>query len=95
MCQPLPTGLYTRWNYDSESQKFMPQQNKTPSLKIWSFLTFNKLVRNVGVKAMLQLVDKRRLIDLVLMDFVTLVTLSLKQWVVFSTTVHAKKLARH
>ena len=32
MCQPMPTGLYTRWNYDSESQKFMPRQNKT-----WSF----------------------------------------------------------
>ena len=25
MCQPVPTGLYTRWNYDSESQKFMPR----------------------------------------------------------------------
>ena len=24
MCQPMPTGLYTRWNYDSESQKFIP-----------------------------------------------------------------------
>ena len=24
MCQPKPTGLYTRWNYDSESPKFMP-----------------------------------------------------------------------
>ena len=64
-----------------------------PSKK-WSFLTFNKLVRNVGLKAMLQLVDKRRLIALVLMEFVTIVTLSLKQWVVISTTVHVKKLAR-
>ena len=27
MCQPMPTGLYTRWNYDSESQKFMPRKN--------------------------------------------------------------------
>ena len=26
MCQPIPTGLYTRWNYDSESQKLMPRQ---------------------------------------------------------------------
>ena len=33
MCQPMPTGLYTRWNYDSESQKFMPQQNKTRSFE--------------------------------------------------------------
>ena len=29
MCQPMPTGLYTRWNYDTESQKLMPRTNKT------------------------------------------------------------------
>ena len=29
----MPTGLYTRWNYDSESQKFMPRQNKTCSFE--------------------------------------------------------------
>ena len=44
---------------------------------------------------MLQLVDKRRLIALVLMEFVTIVTLSLKQWTVISTAVHVKKIARH
>ena len=33
MCQPMPTGLYTRWIYDSESQKFMTRQNKTPSFE--------------------------------------------------------------
>ena len=33
MCQPMPTGLYRRWNYDSESQKFMPRQNKTRSFE--------------------------------------------------------------
>ena len=33
MCQPMPTGLYTRWNYDSESQKVLPRQNKTRSFK--------------------------------------------------------------
>ena len=44
---------------------------------------------------MLQLVDKRRLIALVLIEFVTTVTLSLKQWVVISITVHVKKLALH
>ena len=62
--------------------------------KIWSFLTFNKLAQNEGLKAMLQLVDRRRLIALVLMEFVTTVTLSLKKWVVISTTVYVKKLAR-
>ena len=29
----MPTALYTRWNYDSESQKFMPRQNKTRSFE--------------------------------------------------------------
>ena len=33
MCQPMPTGLYTRWNYDSESQKFIARQNKTRSIE--------------------------------------------------------------
>ena len=33
MCQPMPTGLYTRWNYDFESQKFMPRQDKTRSFE--------------------------------------------------------------
>ena len=33
MCQPMPTGLYTRWNFDSESQKFMHRQNKTRSFE--------------------------------------------------------------
>ena len=28
MCQPMPTGLYTRWDDDTESNKFKPQQNK-------------------------------------------------------------------
>ena len=33
MCQPMPNGLYTRRNYDTESQKFIPRQNKTRSFE--------------------------------------------------------------
>ena len=71
------------------------ERTKHALSKIWSFLIFKKLVRNVTLKAMLQLVDKRRLIASALMEFVTIVTLSLKQLVVISTAVHVKKLARH
>ena len=54
MCQPMPTGLYTRWEYDTESNRFKTQQNKsrnfesmvmsyfqrqTPDCKIESFYT--------------------------------------------------------
>ena len=30
-CQAVPTGLYTRWELDSESGKFKPSWNKTRS----------------------------------------------------------------
>ena len=29
MCQPMPTGLYTRWDFESETNRFTPRQNKT------------------------------------------------------------------
>ena len=29
MCQPMPTGLHTRWDFDSETNRFPPRQNKT------------------------------------------------------------------
>ena len=29
MGQPMPTGLYTRWEYDTESNRFKPQENKS------------------------------------------------------------------
>ena len=31
MCQPMPTGLYTRWEYDSEIKRFTARQNKSRS----------------------------------------------------------------
>ena len=31
--QPMPTGLYTRWDFDSETSLFIPRQNKTRSFK--------------------------------------------------------------
>ena len=33
VCQPMPTGLYTRWNFDSETSRFIPLQNKTRSFE--------------------------------------------------------------
>ena len=33
MCQPMPTGLYTRWDLNSETARFAPRQNKTRSFE--------------------------------------------------------------
>ena len=29
MCQEMPTGLYTRWEYDSETDRFKARKNRT------------------------------------------------------------------
>ena len=61
MCQPMPTGLYTRWDFDSETSRFIPRQNKTrsfenrvmsyfqrtrPECKIESFFTKGRQKKN-------------------------------------------------
>ena len=33
MCQLMPTGLYTRWEYDSETERFTARQNKSRSFE--------------------------------------------------------------
>ena len=33
MCQPMPTGLYARWDLDSEMSRFTPRQNMTRSFE--------------------------------------------------------------
>ena len=33
MCHPMPTGLYTRWECDTESNRFKPQRNKSRSFE--------------------------------------------------------------
>ena len=33
MCQSMPTCLYTRWDFDSETSRFIPRQNKTRSFE--------------------------------------------------------------
>ena len=33
MCQPMPTELYTRWEYDSETERFTARQNKSRSFE--------------------------------------------------------------
>ena len=33
MCQDMPTGLYTRWDYDEETQKFKARQNRVQTFE--------------------------------------------------------------
>ena len=33
MCQPMPTGLYTQWEYDSDTKRFTARHNKSRSFE--------------------------------------------------------------
>ena len=93
MCQPMPSGLYTRWDFDAETSKFTPRQNKTRSfeaLKKWSCPISNEQDQNVIMKASLQQADRRKLTASVLMGFVLIATLCLKPWVAFITSVSVR-----
>ena len=91
MCQPMPTGLYTRWDFDSETSRFTPQQNKARILRMWSYPVSNEQDQIVILKTSLQQADTIKLTALVLTAFVLLATLCLKLWVAFTISVFVKK----
>ena len=43
MCQPMPTGFYTRWDIDSESSRFTHRKNKTLSFENMVMSYFQRL----------------------------------------------------
>ena len=69
-----------------------PHLDKTrpAALKIWSCLISNEQDQNVKLNASLQQADRRKMTASVLMGFVFIVTLYLKPWVAFTTSVPAK-----
>ena len=57
MCQPMPTRLYTRWEYDSETKRLAARQTKSRS--------FENMVRVAQIAKMIVmsvLIDKRKMI---------------------------------
>ena len=82
MCQPTPTGFYTRWDLDSGTSRFTPQQNKTAAFRIWSSPISHEQEQNVKWKDSLQEADRRKLTAPVFMVFVLIATLFQRRWVV-------------
>ena len=93
MCQPLPTGFYTRWDFDSKTNRFTPRQKRPAPLRIWSCPSSNEQDQNVKLKASLQQANRRKLTASVLMGFVHIATLCSKPWVAFTTAVPVKSSA--
>ena len=62
MCQPMPTGLYTRWEYVSGTKRFTARQNKSCPLGRCFCFTFNEVGQIAILRIMSLLEDKRKLI---------------------------------
>ena len=63
MCQPMRAGLYTRWEYDSETKRFTVRQNKSRFSENMACRIFNKVDQSTKLRVMLLLEDKRKLIS--------------------------------
>ena len=51
MCQPMATGLYTRWDVNSETSRFTPRQNKTRSFEIIVMSYFQRTRPNCKIES--------------------------------------------
>ena len=61
MCQPMPTGLYTRGNYDSECQKLMPRQNKTRSFENMILSYFQQTRPECGIESNVAIARQKKI----------------------------------
>ena len=84
MCQDMPTGLYTRWDYDEETQKFKARQNRIRAFKNMVMSYFQATRPECKIESYYTTRTQKKLAALVLMVIATIVRLSLKQWVVIS-----------
>ena len=89
ICQPMPTGLFTRWDLDSETARFTPRQNKTRSFEYMVISYFKRTRPEYEIESFFT-TDRRKLTASVLMGFVLIVTLCLKPWAAFTTSVPVK-----
>ena len=91
MCQEMPTGLYTRWEFDSDSQKFKARQNKSRKFEnmVMSYLQSQ---RPNCTSESYYTTGTQKKIDCFNVDgFCDHCKLFLKQWVVTFTFVHVRK----
>ena len=50
MCQPMPTGLFTRWDFDSETSRLTPRQNQPRSFEVMVMSYFQRTRRKCEIE---------------------------------------------
>ena len=88
----MPTGLYTRWDYTEQTQKFNESKIEFGRLKTWACHTFKKQDLNANSRVATIHEHRKKLIAYGLMVSAAIVRLFVKQWVVISIFSLVKKL---
>ena len=90
MCQPMPTGLYTRWDLDSETSRFTPRQNKSRSFENMVISYFQRTRPECEIESFFT-TGRQKKIDCFIVDgFFLIATLCSKPWVAFTTSAPAR-----
>ena len=93
MCQDMPTGLYTRWEFDTDMQKFKARHIELATLRIWLCLSLKNQDQNVKLRVFLHLENRRKFTVLMWTVIVITVKQYSRQWDATITFVLVKKLA--
>ena len=92
ICQPMSRGLYTRYVFDADLQRFKPHQNKSRSFEIMVMSNFQPMRPDCRIeRSFCTTGTHKRMVFLMQMGFVDIATQCLKQWVVSIITVHVKR----
>ena len=74
----MPTGLYTRWDYNEETQKIKPRQNRVRTFENMVMSCFQATRSDCKMESYYTSGTQKKLIASVLMVFATIVRLFLK-----------------
>ena len=85
MCQEMPTGLYTRWEYDSETDRFKARNNRTRNFENMVMSFYQEF------RVFTQPESRKKLTVFKLMVTVITVKQYLKLWVATIISAHVKK----
>ena len=90
MCQPKPTGLCTGWDFDSETSRLTPRQNKTRSFENLVISYFQRLGPKCEIEGFFTTCRQKKIVCFSIDEFFLIATLCLEPWVAFTTSVSVK-----
>ena len=94
MSQDLPTGLYTRWDYDEETQKFKASHNRIRTFENMVISYFQATRPDCKIESYYATGTQKKNDCFSVDGYCNHVRLSLKQWVVISIFSLFKMLDR-